>query len=302
MPDNPVPGHDAPGTVRLRRQVSRARTLGVVTLVLVVLLGVWSVVGIASLTSQVSSLEDKIDALSSRLSAPSAAANGATAPQAQSAPSATSAPEAPAAPGEPDRDGSAVPPGRVDVPAGVDKAGAIVVGDPEAAKVVEVYVDYQCPYCQRWETQIGTALMERALQPGSGLAVRQYNMAFLGEANRSLTPPAASARAANAAACVLNADGVQAFVDFNAAIFALPGGQDPASRFDTASLLSLAGGAGASDEALACIETGTFIPFVSATTQGAFARGVTGTPTVLVNGKPLQDSFGDPQLLALLQM
>jgi len=82
----------------------------------------------------------------------------------------------------------------------------------------------------------------------------------------------------------------------------LPGGQDPASRFDTASLLALASGAGANDEALACIETGTFIPFVSATTQGAFARGVTGTPTVLVNGKPLQDSFGDPQLLALLKM
>lgn len=290
LPENPLPTHDAPGTVRLRRQVSRARALGIVTLVLVVLLGVWSVVGIASLTSQVSSLEDKIDALSARVSAPSAAADGATAPQAQSAPSAASAPEAPAAPAD------------VDVPAGVDKAGAIVVGDPEAAKVVEVYVDYQCPYCQRWEAQIGTALMERALQPGSGLAVRQYNMAFLGEANRSLSPPAASARAANAAACVLNADGVEAFVSFNTAIFALPAGQDPASRFDTASLLSLASGAGASDEALGCIETGTFIPFVSATTQGAFARGVTGTPTVLVNGKPLQDSFGDPQLLSLLQM
>ncbi len=47
---------------------------------------------------------------------------------------------------------------------------------------------------------------------------------------------------------------------------------------------------------------GRFIPFVAATTQAAFARGVTGTPTVLVNGKPLKDSFGDPQLRSLLQM
>jgi hypothetical protein len=41
---------------------------------------------------------------------------------------------------------------------------------------------------------------------------------------------------------------------------------------------------------------------VSATTQAAFARGVTGTPTVLINGKQIQDSFGDPQLRSLLTM
>jgi protein-disulfide isomerase len=51
-----------------------------------------------------------------------------------------------------------------------------------------------------------------------------------------------------------------------------------------------------------CIEEGRFMPFVSATTQAAFARGVTGTPTVLINGKPIQDSFGDPQLRSLLTM
>lgn len=283
--DAPLSGQEAPGTLRLRRQVSRLRALAIVSVILVVILAVWSVIGIVSLSSQVSSLEAKVDSLAAATStqASSAGDSGAGAPSA--APQA--APTAPA---------------NVVVPEGANEAGAIVVGDPEAAKFVEVYVDYQCPYCQRWETEIGTALMERALQPGSGLAVRQYNMAFLGEANRSLNPPAASARAANAAACVLDSDGVQAFVDFNTAIFALPGGQDPATRFDTASLASLAAGVGASDAALGCIESGNFIPFVSATTQSAFARGVTGTPTVLVNGKPLQDSFGDPQLLALLQM
>ena len=42
--------------------------------------------------------------------------------------------------------------------------------------------------------------------------------------------------------------------------------------------------------------------FVAATTQAAFARGVTGTPTVLINGKVIADSFGDAQLLSLLTM
>lgn len=278
------------GTVRLRRQVSTLRLLTIVSLVLVVLVGVWSVVGIASLSSQVSSLEAKVDFLSARLTEDRAATSDSTMSGAQSAPSpAASAGQVPAS-------------GDATAPAGAGKAGAIVVGDPDAAKVVEVYVDYQCPYCQRWETEIGAALMERALQPGSGLVVKQYNMAFLGEANRSLNPPGASARAASAAACVLDGVGVDAFVAFNTAIFAAPGGTEPSTRFDAASLVSLAGGLGADDETLTCIEEGRFIPFVSATTQAAFARGVTGTPTVLVNGKPLQDSFGDPQLRALLTM
>lgn len=282
--------NSARGLSRLRRQVGFVRALTVVSLVLVVLLGVWSVVGIVSLSSQVSALEAKVDSLSARLSEGRAASSDATTPGAQSAPS--PAPSAAAAPTI----------GDLALPSGADRAGAIVVGDPEAAKVVEVYVDYQCPYCQRWEVEVGAALMERALQPGSGLAVRQYNMAFLGEANRTLDPPGASARAASAAACVLDGSGVEAFVDFNAAIFASPGGAAPSTRFDEASLTALAGGLGANDETIACIEEGRFIPFVSATTQAAFARGVTGTPTVLVNGKPLQDAFGDPQLRALLTM
>ncbi len=291
LPEIASPGHDAPGAVKLRRQVSRVRGVAAVALVLVVILGVWSVVGIVSLTSQVSSLEAKIDDLTSRDIASTDAADSAVTPQAQSAPSPAAAPEA-----------AAAAPADLAVPVGADKAGAVVVGDPGAAKVVEVYVDYQCPYCQRWEVEIGTSLMERAMKPGSGLVVRQYNMAFLGEANRSLNPPGASARAANAAACVLDGDGADAFVAFNTAIFAAPGGTDPATRFDEASLAGLASGVGAGDETLACIEDGRFMPFVSATTQAAFARGVTGTPTVLVNGKPLKDAFADPQLVALLRM
>ena len=293
-PAPPPPDASVRGVTRLRRQVGLIRALSIVSLVLVVVLGVWSVVGIVSLSSSVSSLEAKVDSLSAQLSDEHAAPSAAPTPGAQSAPSAAPTPGAQSAPSTASED--------LATPSGADRAGAIVVGDPEAAKVVEVYVDYQCPYCQRWEIEIGAALMERALQPGSGLAVRQYNMAFLGEANRELNPPGASARAASAAACVLDGSGAQAFVDFNTAIFASPGGSAAETRFDEASLAALAGSLGASDETLACIEEGRFIPFVSATTQAAFARGVTGTPTVLVNGKPLQDSFGDPQLRALLTM
>lgn len=271
------------GVSRIRRQVSVLRVLTIVSLVLIIVIGVWSIVGIMSLSSQVSSLSAKVDALSVRApdTSPSSAARGAD-------PSA--APSAPAAPAMDE----------VPTPTGANAQGAVVVGDARATNVVEVYADYQCPYCQRWESEIGTTLMERALEPGSNLAVHQYNMAFLGESNRRLDPPGASARAANAAACVLDFDGVDAFVNFNRALFAMPAGASSATRFDTASLLGVASQSGAGEEAFGCIEGESFMPFVSETTQVAFARGVTGTPTVLVNGTPLQDPFGDPSLLALL--
>ncbi len=270
--------------------MSLLRVLTIVSLVLVVLLAVWSVVGIVSLSSQVSSLAAKVDALSMRGGVQSPAAGSSATPGAPSAPSPDTAQTAPAAPTL----------GDVAAPDGANAAGAIVVGDPQAASIVEVYADYQCPYCQRWETDIGAVLMERALQPGADVAVLQYNMAFLGETNRRLEPPGASARAANAAACVREHEGTDAFVAFNTALFSVPGGTSQATRFDTASLLGLASQTGAGDSTFACIEQGRFMPFVSETTQAAFARGVTGTPTVLINGVPLQDPFRDPRLLGIL--
>jgi len=279
------------GTGRLRRQLGIVRALAVVGLVLVVVVAVWSVVGIVTLASQVSSLEAKVDALTAALDDERGAAResagdaGASVTGSLPSPNPTSE----AAPAT----------GNLVTPSGAGRSGALVIGDPEAAKVVEVYVDYQCPYCQRWETEIGADLMARALQPGSGLAIRQYNMAFLGETNRSLDPPGASARAANAAACIYDHGGDESFVDFNTAIFSSPA---EAARLETPALAALAGSLGASAQAIACIEEGRFMDFVAATTQAAFARGVTATPTVLVNGKVLRDSLNDPQLRSLLTM
>lgn len=280
-----------PGLGPLKREMTTTRVMTIIGLALVVVVAVWSVVGIVSLSSQVSSLSAKVDALSVRSSSTTPTGEGSTTSgsQPQRAPEAGSAPPAPSI-------------GDVAAPAGADASGALVVGDPQAASIVEVYADYQCPYCQRWETEIGTALMERAAQPGSGLAVLQYNMAFLGEANRQVDPPGASARAANAAACVLDHDGVDSFVAFNAAVFAAPApaGASQESRFDAASLLGLASQVGAGERSFACIEQQDFMPFVAATTQASFARGVTGTPTVLINGVPLQDPFNDSRLRELL--
>ena len=183
----------------------------------------------------------------------------------------------------------------VAMPAGVDSTGAVLIGDPDAANVVEVYVDYQCPFCQRWEEGIGTPLAAKALQPGSDLLIKQYNLAFLGESSPTLTPAGASARAASAAACVVNHDGVETFVDFSQAVFAAADPAEPPTQFTAEALTELATAAGASAESIACIEAEGNVPFVAATTKAGFGRGVGGTPTVIVNGQTLGQPVHGPR-------
>ena len=188
----------------------------------------------------------------------------------------------------------------VELPAGADETGAIVVGDPNATTVVETYIDYQCPYCQRWEAMFGSALMQRALEPGSGLLVKQHNLAFLGETSPDLTPAGASARAASAAACVVDHDGPAVFAAFSRALFEKADPTEPPGQFTEAVLTELATAAGASADATACIADETYVPFVAATTKAGFARGVTGTPTVVVDGVTVGNAFTDPAVSGLL--
>lgn len=285
----PVPvGPNVPGLASVKIALTSLRALAIVTLVLVVTLAVGSIVGIVSLRSQVSELSQRVAELSTQQANLTA----------QSAPSEIGEPEPESTvaqlPAAPD-----LPPG-VPVPDGVDAAGAIVIGDPEASNVVEVYVDYQCPYCQRWEQEIGEVLAQKALDPGSDVQIKQYNLAFLGETSPTLEQPGSSARAASAALCVLEGEGPAAFASFNAQLFVIADPNRSSVQFQTPELSQLAVNAGASAPTIACIESERHVSFVALSTQNGFTRGVQGTPTVIVNGRTLDNSFADAELISLL--
>lgn len=277
-----------PGMASLRSAVSSVRILAIASLALLVVVAAGLVFGIASLRAQVDDLSTQI----------AAQADAVAAVVADPAP----AVEAPAAAAEPETtqlgDAGELPVGTA-TPAGFDSTGAVLIGDPAATDVVEVYVDYQCPFCQKWEKELGAALVERALRPGSGLLVKQYNLAFLGETSTDLQPAGASARAASAAACVLAEDGVEVFSAFNTLVFAAADPSEPPTQFMADALSGYARDAGASDAALACIEAETHVPFVAVSTQSGFGRGVGGTPTVVLNGRTLDNPFTDADLVAL---
>lgn len=284
-------GQSIPGLAGVKMAMSSLRVLAVVTLILVLLVAAVSIVGIVSLRGQVSTLSEQVTELSEQVTVQAAPAvvtddaQGAASDPAQAA-------QLPAAPQLPDDS---------PFPAGVDGSGAVLIGDPSASNVVEVYVDYQCPYCQRWEQQVGEALAAVALDPASDVLIKQYNLAFLGETSPALDPPGSSARAAAASLCVLEGEGPAVFANFNTRLFAIADPNRSSVQFQGADLAQVARDAGAMDGTLACIEEERHVDFVALSTQSGFARGVQGTPTVIVNGRTLVDTFGDEELVGLLR-
>jgi protein-disulfide isomerase len=149
--------------------------------------------------------------------------------------------------------------------------------EAEAGKPVKVvlYIDFICPVCKNFEAQYNEQLT--SLRNEGKITVEYRALGFLD--SRSTTNY--SSRAANAAACVVN-ESPEKYAEFVDALFA----NQPAE-----------GGAGLSDDKLksmasdigvdisSCVDDKTYRPYVKFTTKEASAIGVTGTPSVFVDGK-----------------
>lgn len=292
----PAPDAATQAVLAMRSDMRAMRWMTLATLVVVVLLALVTAFSANSMMTRMSDLGGQVSALSAQV-----AAAGVQQPQPQPQPTVESSPAPTATPTPAPTVGPAVALTGVDpIPNGTTPAGAIIVGDPNAHDTIEIFVDYQCPYCQQWEKVPGAELYAQALKPGSGLQIQQYTLAFLGETSSDLNPPGASARAGNAALCVVDADGQETFVKFSQSLYATADPTEPPGQFPTKQLKQLAKAAGASDAALACIDDERFVPYVAATTQAAFARGVGGTPTVVVNGQQIANAYSDPALDTIL--
>ncbi|MBT2547522.1 DsbA family protein [Arthrobacter sp. ISL-65] len=168
-----------------------------------------------------------------------------------------------------------------DIPSPAASAPATVTApgaEAEAGKPVKVvlYIDFICPVCKNFEVTYNETLTK--LRDEGKITVEYRALGFLD--SRSTTNY--SSRAANAAACVVNEspEKYSAFVD---TLFANQPAEGSAGLSDD-ELKKLATDAGAKSID-SCVENKTYRPWVKYTTQEAAAIGVTGTPTVLVDGK-----------------
>lgn len=167
-----------------------------------------------------------------------------------------------------------------------------------SAGVVDItlFVDYLCPVCGEFEATNGQVLDDLVASGAATLEI--HPIAFLD--NRSQGTQY-STRAANAAACVANYS-PDAYYGFHNALFANQP-EENTTGLDDATIIGLAVAAGATEDVASCVDDGDFVQWVAAETTRAMSgvlainnldpsfTGVTGTPTVLINGVPFQYSY-----------
>ncbi|MFD1861283.1 hypothetical protein EHW97_14720 [Aeromicrobium camelliae] len=157
----------------------------------------------------------------------------------------------------------------------------------EDVPTVEIFEDFLCPYCQQFEQTSGEALRAQADAGEIQLVYRPFSFldAMGGSTNEY------SLRATNLAMCALDSEGPEAFQAVHDALYANQPAEGGAGPSDD-ELLTLAEDAGVKvpEE---CVKQERFVPWVKAAREhGQDERGVSGTPTVFVDGEEIEDLSG----------
>ncbi len=169
--------------------------------------------------------------------------------------------------------------------------GAVVVaGQPTARTTVDVYEDYLCPACAKFEQDNGAEITQ-ALNDGQ-IQVRYHGVAILSNASK---PPGYSERAGNAAVCSVDA---KIFPSFHERLFAdQPSEGGPGKSDDE--LVALGRELGAQGDFENCVRSGKHTEAVVAETKRAVGNAALrgprgfGTPTVVVGGEKVDISNSD---------
>jgi protein-disulfide isomerase len=160
------------------------------------------------------------------------------------------------------------------VPAGATPEGDGVVIGPGPVRV-DAFIDFLCPFCRRFELSSAPALAGLA---ADGLARLVYHpMNFLDEASTTNY----STRAAAASGCAADQG---RFLEYAHALFV---DQPPEGGpgLSDAELAGIGRAVGLTDAAFAaCLSEAPYLDWPPYVTARAVAAGVSGTPTVLVEG------------------
>lgn len=152
----------------------------------------------------------------------------------------------------------------------------------QGAPVVSLFLDYQCPACANFERLHGSQLED--LAKSGDIQLEYRTMTFLDTNLRNDS----STRAANAAAC---ADAAGHYADYHDAIFAHQPTQEGTGYTDDNLTKDFTAQAGITGDALtkfdSCYASKQYSSFVKQVDEAAGRAGITGTPSMQVNGKAL---------------
>ena len=166
-----------------------------------------------------------------------------------------------------------------------------IVYDPAAAGVtpaadakpvsVELYEDFQCPACRSFEQENGAFLKDQVANGAIAITYRPFS--FLD--SQSLNEY--SSRSTNVALCALDKGGVADYVKMHDYLYANQPEEGTAGP-ENAALIKAAKDLGITgiDE---CVKTERFVPWIEEARDTGSKNDVSSTPTVIVDGKVVQN-------------
>lgn len=174
----------------------------------------------------------------------------------------------------------------------------VVVGEEDAPATIDVYADFLCPACGKFEQQYGAQIRDRVAQ--GQLAVRNHMVPMLAEKS---DPPGYSLHAANAA--LLAADAGK-FTEYHDSLFAAQP-EEGARAYDKEQLIQLGRDLGITDPAFAeGVRNGKYEDLLNRKMEQVegdsslhrdLGRGPAfGTPLVVADGE-IVDVFNNPNWL-----
>ncbi|MER7250153.1 thioredoxin domain-containing protein [Kribbella sp. NPDC000426] len=146
----------------------------------------------------------------------------------------------------------------------------VTVGKAGAKVNIDLYLDFRCPHCAEFEEQTG-ATVDKLVQDGTA-TLTYWPLQFVN--------PDASPRLANAFAAAAANGKALSFADEMYGDFS--------KSWTTDQLIELGQQLGVGDEKFQqAVQNNTYAGWLESVGKAADERGVTGTPTVYVNGKQL---------------
>ena len=180
---------------------------------------------------------------------------------------AASAGNAPSATGTTSVDGTSVP---FAIGGSGGTADGVRVGADDAKVQMDLWVDYSCPHCQEFEATNNDTIT--GLVASGKLAVTYHNIQIVTDYGT---------QAGSASACLAVHD-PSAWPAFNAALYANHNATTDA--WTSTDFVRFAASNGGGDATQKCISDGSYKDWIGANTEASSKAGVTGTPTMFING------------------
>lgn len=181
------------------------------------------------------------------------------------------------------------------LPTGASAMGAGLVANPSApanVPTLDIWADFQCPACKQFEDAFGNQVNEMA--QNNEIRLRVHVLSFL---DKNLGNDSSN-RSANAGFCAADQD---AFLPFFRGIYAIQPAQEGQGYTD-AQLKQVAQASGINgagiDRWQKCYDAREHNQYVESVQTQSAKDGVNSTPTIKLDGKPLQLQGLTPQSFA----